>query len=69
MTAEEHFINGGLSSIVAQVLSQNLPTPLESIAINRYAESGSPEELLEKYNLTDSDIENAVKKVISRKIK
>ena len=68
VTAEEHFINGGLSSIVAQVLSQNLPTPLESIAINQYAESGNPEELLKKYNLTDSDIENAVKKVISRKM-
>ena len=69
VTAEEHFINGGLSSIVAQALSENLPTPLESIAIYQYAESGSPEELLKKYHLTDSDIENAVKKVISRKIK
>jgi len=69
VTAEDHFINGGLSSIISQILSQNIPTPLESIAINQYAESGNPEELLKKYNLTNLDIENAVKKVISRKIK
>tara|TARA_A100001037_G_scaffold285874_1_gene293689 strand:+ start:41969 stop:42919 length:951 start_codon:yes stop_codon:yes gene_type:complete len=69
VTAEEHFINGGLSSIVAHTLSQHIPTPLECVAINQYAESGSAEELLKKYHLTDSDIEKAVEKVISRKIK
>lgn len=68
VTAEEHQINGGLGSAVAEVLARNFPAPLEMIAVNdTFGESGKPEELLEKYHLKDVDIADAVKKVIIRK--
>lgn len=68
VTAEEHQINGGLGSAVAEVLARNFPAPLEMIAVNdTFGESGKPEELLKKYHLKDIDIADAVKKVIIRK--
>ena len=67
VTAEEHYISGGLSSLVSQVLSTNIPTPLESVALTSYAESGKPEDLFQKYGLTSEKIFHAVKKVIDRK--
>ena len=68
VTAEEHQINGGLGSAVAEVLARNFPAPLEMIAVNdTFGESGKPEELLKKYHLKDVDIADAVKKVIIRK--
>ena len=67
VTAEEHYILGGLSSLVSQVLSTNIPTPLESVALTSYAESGKPEHLFEKYGLTSEKICESVKRVIDRK--
>ena len=67
VTAEQHYISGGLSSLVSQVLSTNIPTPLESVALTSYAESGKPEDLFQKYGLTSEKIYHAVKKVIDRK--
>jgi transketolase len=68
VTAEEHLEHGGLGNIVARVLAQNHPVPLEFVAIkDTYAESGSPADLLKKYGLTAGDIERAVRSVISRK--
>jgi transketolase len=67
VTAEEHFIRGGLNSIISQLVTANHPIPIESIALTKYGESGESSELLEKYNLTAKSIENAVEKVIKRK--
>ena len=67
ITAEEHLHHGGLSSIVAQVLGENCPVPLESVSLTGYAESGDPQLLLEKYGLTPVNIANAVNGAISRK--
>ncbi|MBN1376062.1 MAG: transketolase family protein [Dehalococcoidia bacterium] len=68
VTAEEHLLQGGLGSMVAQVLSCNLPVPLSCIGINDvYCKSGKPDELLEIHGLTSPNIEAAVKDVISRK--
>jgi transketolase len=68
VTAEEHQINGGLGGAVAEVLSKHYPTPLEMVAVSdTFGESGTPEQLLEKYHLTAKDIISAVKKVITRK--
>ena len=68
VTAEEHQINGGLGSAVAEVLAKNEPTPLEMVAVlDTFGESGAPWELLEKYHLTASDIVSAARKVIKRK--
>ncbi|MEJ2048185.1 MAG: transketolase C-terminal domain-containing protein, partial [Dehalococcoidia bacterium] len=68
VTAEEHLQHGGLGSIVAQVVANNQPVPLEIIAIkDTYAKSGKPEELMERYGLTAKDIERGVKSALKRK--
>ena len=68
VTAEEHMLNGGLGDRVAQLLSRELPTPLEMVGVNdTFGESGTPRQLMEKYGLTSEDIIKAVKKVILRK--
>jgi transketolase len=68
VTAEEHLEHGGLGSIVAQVIAKHYPVPIEFVAIkDTYAKSGKASELLQRYNLTAKDIEQAVYKVIKRK--
>lgn len=68
VTAEEHQMHGGLGDSVAQLLSRNLPTPQEFVAVNdSFGESGTPNELMTKYGLDTINIINAAKKVISRK--
>jgi transketolase len=68
VTAEEHMINGGLGDSVAQVISRNNPTPQEYVGVNdTFGESGTPDELMTKYNIDTADIIKATKKVISRK--
>ena len=68
VTAEEHQVNGGLGSAVAEVLACECPVPLEMVAVrDKFGESGEGEELLKKYNLKEDDIAEAVKKVILRK--
>ena len=68
VTAEEHQIHGGLGSAVAEVLVQKFPVPLEMVAVHdTFGESGSPQELLKKYHLTDVDIVVAAEKAIKRK--
>lgn len=70
VTAEEHSIYGGLGSIVAKVLSEECPTPIEYVAVqDTYAESGTPDGLMEKYGLTAAGIITACEKVISKKHK
>lgn len=70
VTAEDHSVMGGLGSAVAEVLAENFPVPQEFIGIKDvFGESGSPEELYEKYGLTADVIIKAVKKVIKRKTK
>ena len=67
VTAEEHYITGGLGTHVSQVLARELPTPVEMVALRGYAESGTPEQLLAKYHLTADDVSSAARKAISRK--
>jgi len=68
VSVEEHQINGGLGSAVAEVLSRNYPVPQEYIGIqNRFGESGKPEDLIEVFGMGISHIKEAVRKVVSRK--
>jgi len=67
VVAEEHQIWGGLGSAVARVLSQKAPCKMEFVAIqDTFAESGQPDELLEKYGLTSPAIVKAAKKLLSK---
>jgi transketolase len=68
VTCEEHQANGGLGDAVAQVITQYILTPQEYVAVNdSFGESGTPEELMDKYGLNAENIITAVKKVIARK--
>jgi transketolase len=70
VTAEEHNIIGGLGDTIAQVASRNLPTPIEYVGTNdTFGESGTPDQLLEKYGLTANHIVEAAEKAMSRKKK
>ena len=67
VTAEEHYIHGGLNSIVAQVVARSHPAPVEAVALTRYAESGKSDLLLQKYGLTAADIVAAARRALARK--
>jgi transketolase len=59
VTAEEHLLDGGLGSRVAQVVTRNKPVPIEFIGLN--------EELFERYKLTAPHIAAAVERAVKRK--
>ncbi len=68
VTAEEHNFLGGLGESVARVLAENHPTPQEFVATkDTFGESGTPEQLMDKYGLNAEAIIKATKKVIERK--
>ncbi len=68
VTAEEHLIDGGLGAHVAQGVARTNPVPIEFVGVqNTYAESATPEQLMEKYGLTAPFIVEAAKKVLKRK--
>ena len=68
VTAEEHLEHGGLGSMVARIVAEHHPVPVEFVAIkDTYAKSGSPAELLQRYGLTAKDIESAVRSVVKRR--
>ena len=68
VTAEEHMLNGGLGDSIAQLLSKEMPTPIEMVGVDdSFGESGTPMQLLEKYKLDEKAIISATKKAISRK--
>jgi transketolase len=68
VSAEEHQMNGGLGDSIAQLLSRELPTPMEFVAVNdSFGESGTPDQLLEKYGLTTAAIVAAAERAIARK--
>ena len=68
VTVEEHQIHGGLGGAIAELLSRELPIPMEFIGVHdSFGESGQPEELIKKYGMDVESIKKAVVKVISRK--
>jgi len=68
VSVEEHQINGGLGSAIAEVLTRNYPVPMEYIGMpDLFGESGEPEELLEKYGLKARHIVEAVKRVLKKR--
>ena len=65
ITAEEHQINGGLGSLVAQVLAKHHPVPMDFIGVNdSFGESGTPEQLMVKYGLDAKNVFMAAKRLM-----
>ncbi|HTL53491.1 MAG TPA: transketolase C-terminal domain-containing protein, partial [Planctomycetota bacterium] len=68
VTAEDHLIWGGLGSVVAQSLATHTPALLECVGLDdRYAESGTTDELLKHYHLLGVDIAAKAEAVLARK--
>ncbi|MBN1325411.1 transketolase family protein [Candidatus Falkowbacteria bacterium] len=65
VTIEEHEVNGGLGSAVAEVLVQNYPVKMEIIGVpDKFGESGTAKQLLDKYGLNANSIIKSVKKLL-----
>jgi transketolase len=69
VVAEEHLEDGGLGVRVAQQVARTKPCVMEFVGVENYAESGTPEGLLEKYGLTAKNIAAAAQRAIARKQK
>jgi transketolase len=68
VVAEEHLVDGGLGVRVAQVVAETHPAAMEFVGIqNTYAESGAPDELLDKYGLRARDVAEAARRAVKRK--
>lgn len=67
VTAEEHYIMGGLGSAVCEVVAQNKPVPVKIVGTDRFGASGTPADLLKAYGLTAENIADNAKKAIMLK--
>ncbi len=68
VVAEEHLVDSGLGVRVAQVVTETNPCVMEFHGVNNtYAESGLPEEVLEKYKMTAADVAVTARKALARK--
>jgi len=66
VTVEDHSINGGLGSAVAEMLAELMPTPLKRIGVTTFGESGDQKGLYAKHGLDAAGITAAVRKFLSR---
>lgn len=65
ITIEEAQIYGGLGGAICEQLSEHLPVPVKRMGVvDRFGESGSPDELLEHFGLTAKHITFAVHQMI-----
>ena len=68
VTAEEHQVNGGMGSAVAECLAKHCPVPMEFVGMqDSFGESGDPQELMDKYGLNQKTVEEKIRKVLARK--
>ncbi|MFI3115017.1 MAG: transketolase C-terminal domain-containing protein [Clostridia bacterium] len=68
VTCENHNTLCGLGSAVANVVTANVPVPMEKVGVHdEFGQVGPENFLREEYNLTAEEIVKATKKVISRK--
>lgn len=68
VTVENHNIINALGSAVGEVLSENIPTPLERVGVmDCFGEVGSQEYLMRRFELTEETIYQKAKKAIMRK--
>ncbi len=67
VTAEEHYVMGGLGSAVSEVVCANAPCPVKIIGTDRFGKSGKPAELFEEYGLTAENIVKQAKAAVAMK--
>ena len=65
MSVEEHQIDGGMGSAIAEVLCENCPCHLKRHGVyNRFCESGDSADLLKKYQLDSNGIIKAAEEAL-----
>jgi len=65
VVAEEHLAHGGLGSVVAMSVARQHPAPMRFVNLgDAFAESGTPEGLVQKYGLTSDNIVRAVRELV-----
>ncbi len=65
VTVEDHQVENGLGSAVAETLSEDLPTPLRRIGLrNTFAQSGRYDLLLKEYGMDAAAVAAAVKDLL-----
>ncbi|MDB5169202.1 MAG: tktA [Candidatus Saccharibacteria bacterium] len=70
VTVEEGQINGGLGGAIAELLAENLPSPMRRIGMkDHFGESGEPSELREHFGLDTKHIRLAAHEVTDKKDK
>ncbi len=68
VTVEEHQVQAGMGSRVAEILAQKHPVPIEFVGVHdRFGQSGDPVELIEHYGMGTDAIKDAVRRVAKRK--
>ncbi len=68
VVSEEHLVDGGLGVRVAQAVAELHPCVMEFVGIrDTYAESGTPDGLLDKYGLVAREVTAAARRALARK--
>ncbi|MBN1754864.1 transketolase family protein [bacterium] len=68
LTLEEHQVNGGMGSAVAETVSQRCPVPMAIMGVpDRFGESGEPTQLIRHFGLSPRHIIGQVKKLLDFK--
>lgn len=66
VTAEDHSINGGLGSAIAEALAENHPVPLQRVGVRQFGESGKYSELIAKLGIDAAGIAATTRKLVSQ---
>ncbi len=65
VTVEDHQITGGMGSMIAEILAKKHPTLMEFVGLlDTFAESGDWKDLIKKYKMDETAIEEAVRRMI-----
>ena len=68
VVAEEHLAHGGLGSIVGMTLAEEHPVPIRYVNLgDQFGESGTPEQLIEKYGMTGENVAKAARAAVKAK--
>jgi len=68
VTVEEHQVQAGMGSRVAEIVAQRHPVPIEFVGVqDQFGQSGEPTELIEHYGMGTAAIKEAARKAYRRK--
>jgi transketolase len=68
VTVEEHQVQAGMGSRVAEILAQSHPVPIEFVGVrDTFGQSGDPAELIEYYGMGTASIREAAHRAMGRK--